>query len=155
MARPTKYSEDIVNRICDQIATTSNGLVVICEDRTLPSVRTIYNWLNDPQHLTFLHKYTRAREEQADFLADEIIAISDDGTNDYMTITKGDVEYNIENKEVTSRSKLRVDARKWKASKLAPKKYGDKLDLTSKGEQIKSFVIELTNEADSKTDGSV
>lgn len=143
MARPTKYSQDIVDRICDQIATTSNGLVVICEDRTLPSVRSVYNWLNDPKYKEFLHKYTRAREEQADFLADEIIAIADDGTNDYMTITKGDKEYNVENKEVTSRSKLRVDARKWKASKLAPKKYGDKVDVTTQGEKITGQVFEI------------
>lgn len=152
MARPTKYTEELADKICEQIATTSNGLVVICEDRSMPSVRSVYNWLKNPEHKEFLHKYTRAREDQADLLADEIIQIADDGTNDYMTIVKGDVEYNIENKEVTSRSKLRVDARKWKASKLAPKKYGDKLDVTTGGEKMKGFVIELTNEADSKTE---
>jgi len=46
-----------------------------------------------------------------------------------MTITKGDETYNVEDREVTNRSRLRVDSRKWLASKLNPKKYGDKLEL--------------------------
>lgn len=108
----------------------------------MPAVRTILSWLLDGEkeegkqaHKDFLRSYVRAREEQADFLAEEILEIADDGSNDLMTITKGDASYETENKEVTNRSKLRVDARKWIASKLKPKKYGDKLDLNHEGGQ--------------------
>jgi hypothetical protein len=62
-----------------------------------------------------------------------MIDIADDGSNDFMTITKGDISYEVENKEWTSRSKLRVETRKWAASKLKPKKYGEKLDLGFRG----------------------
>lgn len=106
----------------------------------MPAVRTVLYWLAEAgkpdakeELKTFLHQYAHAREAQADFMAEEIIEIADDGSNDYMTVVKGDQEYNIENKEVTNRSKLRVDARKWVASKLKPKKYGDKIDLNHSG----------------------
>lgn len=129
--QPTKYTEELADKICELIASSNNGVHVISQElKIAPS--SVFLWLST--HKYFSDKYTRAREVQAELLADEIIQIADDGTNDYMTITKGDHEYNVEDKEVTNRSKLRVDARKWKASKLAPKKYGDKLELEHKGE---------------------
>ena len=69
-------------------------------------------------------------------MADEIIDIADEGVNDLMTVVYGDEEYEKENKEVVNRSRLRVDTRKWLLSKLIPKKYGDKIDVTSGGERI-------------------
>ena len=140
MGRPTKFTKDIADTICEEIATSSKSLRTICHSEKLPSVRTILSWLADGEKpnakedlKTFLHQYARAREAQADFLAEEILEIADDGSNDYMKIVKGDKEYNIENKEVTNRSRLRVDSRKWIASKLKPKKYSDKIDVNHSG----------------------
>ena len=125
---PMPFNQEVADYLCERIATSSRGLKAICdEDEKLPSVSTILKWLNNSDD--FKLQYAHARELQADYLADEILAISDDGSNDLMTITKVDVSYETENKEVVNRSKLRVDARKWIASKLRPKKYGDKLEL--------------------------
>jgi hypothetical protein len=129
--RPSDYSPEIANIICEQIATSSKSLRTICNDENLPCVQTILTWLNT--NTDFLAQYARAKEQQADFLAEEILDISDDGSNDFMTITKGDESYNVENKEWTSRSKLRVEARKWIAAKLKPKKYGDKVETVLSG----------------------
>jgi hypothetical protein len=74
-------------------------------------------------YIEFRHQYARAREAQADFLAEEILQIADDGENDTYATENGPAV----NHDVVQRSRLRVDARKWLASKLAPKKYGDKL----------------------------
>jgi hypothetical protein len=81
-----------------------------------------------PQNEAFGQQYARAREAQAEYLVDEIVEIADDGTNDYMAIrdSEGEIAGWRENGEYIQRSRLRVDARKWAASKLAPKKYGDK-----------------------------
>jgi hypothetical protein len=130
--RPSNYSQDIANLICERI---SNGesLRSICKSEDMPQRSTVFNWLANEKYKDFLDRYARAREEQAENLAEEIFEIADDGSNDYMTITKGNVRYNVEDKEVTSRSKLRVDARKWYLSKVLPKKYGDKLDLNHSG----------------------
>jgi len=65
-----------------------------------------------------------------------------------MTVRKGDVEYNVEDREVTSRSKLRVETRKWLMSKLAPKKFGDKLEL---GGSINLGLAERLNNARKRT----
>jgi len=132
--RPTLYTEDIASKLCVEIATSSKSLKTICDMDDMPSVRTVLNWLNT--NAEFLRQYTRAKEEQADYLVEEMIDIADDGSNDLMKITKGDAEYEIENKEVTNRSKLRVETRKWIASKLKAKKYGDKLDLSVQQEPV-------------------
>jgi hypothetical protein len=140
MSRPSSFTKEIADKICEELSTSSKSLRTICKQEGMPSVRTVLNWLSEAEktdatedYRQFLHQYARAREAQADFLAEEIIEIADDGSNDLMTITKGDASYEIENKEVTNRSKLRVDARKWIASKLKPKKYGDKVDLAHTG----------------------
>jgi len=144
--RPEIYSQEIADRICAEIASSTKSLRTICNADGMPCVQTVLKWLREDKD-GFLAQYTRAKEEQADFMTEEMIEIADDGTNDYMTIVKGDTEYNIENKEVTSRSKLRVETRKWAASKLKPKKYGDKLDLGLRGkdgELVDSPALNIT-----------
>lgn len=132
--RPAKYTKEIADAICLEIATTSKGLKKICsENEAFPSYVTVFKWLMEEDKKDFLNSYTCAREAQADILADEIIQIADDGTND--TQINGDgVE--ITNHDVIARSRLRVDARKFLAAKLKPKKYGDKLDVTSDNKPI-------------------
>lgn len=124
--RPESYTPDIANKILSEIATTSKSLRTICGQEGYPTVGTILKWLKEDKD-GFLAQYAIAKEEQADYLIEEMIDIADDGSNDFMTITKGGQDYEVENKEVTSRSRLRVDTRKWIASKLKPKKYGDKI----------------------------
>ena len=67
---------------------------------------------------------------RADYHAEQIIEIADDGTNDTYLDEQGNVKVNT---DVLGRSRLRVDARKWIASKLLPKVYGDKIDATLSG----------------------
>lgn len=129
---PEKYTQELADKICEQIATTTNSLRTICKGDGMPSVDTVLRWIRADKE-GFRERYARAKEEQADFMGEEMIEIADDGTNDYMTITKGDISYNVEDKEVTSRSKLRVETRKWLMGKLKPKKYGEKLDMELTG----------------------
>lgn len=79
-----------------------------------------------------IEQYARAREAQADKFAEDIIQIADDGLNDTFTDADGNERTN---QDVIARSRLRVDARKWLASKMAPKRYGDKTEaeVTHKG----------------------
>jgi len=88
---------------------------------------TVFKWLADNKE--FSEQYARAKQVQADYYADEIIDIADDGTNDWMEVRDKEGENVIgwrENGESIRRSVLRVDARKWVAAKLLPKKYGEK-----------------------------
>ena len=96
----------------------------------MPHQATVFRWLQ--AHEAFRERYTRAREAQADALFDELLTIADDGRNDWMAIhgDDGEVVGYKENGEALRRSALRIDARKWMASKLQPKKYGDKIAHT-------------------------
>ena len=127
MARPSKYSLELVTSICDRIATSERGLARICrEDKNVPTYKTVWNWLNDKDKEEFLHMYVRAKELQADFMADNILNIADDNGKDIRTTEDGVASVNYDH---INRSKLRVDTRKWLLAKLMPKKYGDKLEV--------------------------
>lgn len=144
MARPSIYSENLALTICSAIAH-GKSLVSICKAENMPSVETVYLWLKDDAKKEFLNTYTRAREDQADTLADEIIGIADDGLNDTYVDENGNKRTE---QDVIARSRLRVEARKWVASKLKPKKYGDKVELNGSGDNgeiISKVVVEFIN----------
>jgi hypothetical protein len=81
-------------------------------------------------------QYVQACEERADSIFEEIIEIADNTTNDSIITDKGE----IPNNEWIARSRLRVDARKWAVSKMNPKKYGDKTDVTTNGRDINTII---------------
>ncbi|RUV94325.1 terminase small subunit protein, partial [Mesorhizobium sp. M1A.F.Ca.IN.022.07.1.1] len=83
MARPTIYSDDIANTICEQIAE-GRSLRSICLDEAMPAKSTVFAWLADSGRDDFRTKYVHAREAQADVLVDEMTDIADDGSNDWM-----------------------------------------------------------------------
>lgn len=125
--------------ICTQTAETSIGLKHILEPYGIKRT-TFIDFLNHPKNKEYSDKYARAKDMQLDTIAEEMLDIADDGSNDLMRIVKGDVEYEQENKEVVNRSKLRTDTRKWLLAKLAPRKYGDKLDVTTDGEKLPTTI---------------
>lgn len=146
MGRPSIYTKELADKICARLAQ-GESLRIICRDEEIPASSTVYLWVLENRE-GFSEKYARAREMQAEVLFDEILEIADDGSNDLMTITKGKETYNVEDKEVTNRSRLRVDSRKWYLSKVLPKKFGEKVDVTSDGKAIKGNSIVLTNFSD-------
>lgn len=124
--RRTDYNQDIADMICERLAD-GESLRSICEDEAAPARSTVFRWLS--LHPEFQDQYAHAREAQADTIFDDILEIADDGRNDWMEKKDSEGE-NIgwrENGEALRRSALRVDARKWMAGKLRPKKYGDKV----------------------------
>jgi hypothetical protein len=129
-ADPTTFSQAVFDRICERIAR-GESVRTICADPDMPASSAFYKWLaaDEAGPRKLVEQYARARERQADFIFDEILEIADDGRNDFMIRAGGDDEDGIEvvNHENIQRSRLRIDARKWMAGKLAPKKYGDKV----------------------------
>lgn len=129
--RPSLYSDDLVTAICQRIAE-GESLRAICRDEKMPACSTVFRWL--AERTEFQEQYARATSARADMFAEEIIEISDDGSNDYMERKNSDgSSYEVVNTEVINRSRLRVDTRKWLMSKMAPKKYGDKITAEHSG----------------------
>lgn len=148
--RPSAYTEAIAQEVCQRLAE-GESLRSICKDKHMPVPSTIYLWVIDDRE-GFSKQYARARAIQAENMFEEILDISDDNKDDWMTVGRKGQEFQIENKEVTNRSRLRVDSRKWYLSKVLPKKFGDKVDVTSDGKAIqgntiilKSFKADATN----------
>ena len=110
--RPSTYTPEIAVQICTRLAN-GESLRQICRDKGMPKRDTVIAWLF--KNGGFSGQYALARVAQADFYADEILDIADGPEGDSLL----DV----------NRSRLRVDTRKWLMARMAPKKYGDSLEL--------------------------
>ena len=123
---PTIKPPELLEAICAGISLGRSARAMCVEAGI--SQRVLWNWLASDAEL--MKQYLRAKELCVDAYAEEIIEISDDGSRDTYTDEKGK---EVIDREVIARSQLRIDARKWYASRLAPKKYGDKLSTTRDG----------------------
>lgn len=107
--RPSDYLPEVAADICALIAS-GESVLNITKRTGMPAQSTIYKWLSE--HEEFSEKYRRARETQADYFADEMIGIADECIPDAAEVAK---------------AKLRIDARKWYVTKVAPRKYGERI----------------------------
>ena len=89
----------------------------------------------------FSEQYAKARELLLEHWAEEILEIADDGSNDWMERNAKDNPGWVANGEHIQRSRLRSDNRKWLLSKLAAKKYGEKLELGGEVQHTHRLVI--------------
>lgn len=138
IGRPTRYSDEMVATICERLAN-GESLRSICRDPDMPCLASVFKWLSE--NPKFSEQYDRAREVQAEVLADSILDIADNGANDWMEKNDGENAGWLANGEAIQRSRLRVDARKWVASKLLPKKFGDKQELNHTGQVTHEHTI--------------
>lgn len=143
--RPSTYDHAIAERICEGVASGLPLTEVLREDG-MPPLTTVCKW-SEQGHVAsvpeFVAMYARARLAQVEVLADQMLQIADDGTNDYMErIRDGQVD-RVPDQEHIQRSRLRVDTRKWLLAKLKPEKYGDALALT--GAETTNVTINLAN----------
>ena len=121
------YDPDVAREIISRIIA-GETLRGVCEDEDIPSKDVVYGWLALDQ--AFSDAYARAREHQVMQWADEIIEIADDSLADFIETVGADGEVDREfNTEHVQRSRLRIDARKWVMSKVAPRVFGDKIDV--------------------------
>jgi hypothetical protein len=118
--RPVEYTEEIAEEVCWRLAH-GESLNSICRSDHLPHVATIYRWLI--RFPSFCELYARAREDQADTNADEILAIADEMPPEY-TDDKGRTTIDA---GYLAWQKQRIEARKWTSAKLKPRKYGDRM----------------------------
>lgn len=115
--RPTDYSWEVVAPILERLAD-GESLRSICREDAMPSKASIFLWLS--KYPDFSDQYAKAREAQADSHADDIVDIADDP--------------NLKTDPVLVQiAKLRIDTRKWAASKLKSKAYGDKVQQEHTG----------------------
>lgn len=137
--RPTKYSEAICAEICSQLAE-GRSLRTVCEAENMPDKATVFRWLGalkpdgKYKHESFRDQYAHAKQEAADAMAEEILEIADGASTVILGIDRSDgARVNAE--------KMKIDVRKWLMSKMKPKKYGDRLDVTSDGKRLETTPV--------------
>lgn len=121
--RPSGFTPELADKLCEQIASGKSNREAC---RTLSITNSaMYSWLQKNRESQKQHAH--AREIQADLPVGEIIAIADELEIEAMY--RGDTVKLDVSATAVARARLRTDARKWVASKLAPKKYGEKLQV--------------------------
>ena len=118
------YDQETTHAICVRLAR-GETLRAICRDEEFPPESTVRTWaLEDVDGFAARDAY--ARQLGLDAMADQLLEIADDSSGDFTTDANGN---RTPNNEHINRSRLKVDVRKWHLSKLAPKRYGDKVDV--------------------------
>jgi hypothetical protein len=111
--RPSIFTQQIADHICERISL-GETLRSICTDPALPDRVTIYRWMD--KYPDFCNQYAKARLLQADTYFDQIV----------------EEAFSSHDAGI---GRLRMDALKWVSSKLAPKKYGDRIEHEHSGSQ--------------------
>lgn len=112
--RPSDFTEALADRICSELID-GKSLVEVCEAEDMPHRSTVYRWMDSDE--TFATRCARAREGQADFMDHEILKEAKHATP-----------------ETASVAKVRISAYQWRAAKLNPKRYGDRVVNEHTGE---------------------
>lgn len=155
-----KFSEDIAAQVCGLLAQ-GYSLRKIEKIEGMPTMSAVMKWLlegeaykaagqDEHPKSVFVEQYARARTVQADALFDETLDIADDNDADWYKDEDGQIKYNLDH---INRMRLRVDTRKWMVGKLAPKKYGEKLQTENTNENVNVNVD--ADKADNLTDDQV
>lgn len=133
MARPTKFAQAKADAICERLAE-GESLRAICAGGDMPNKATVFRWL--AAHDEFRDQYALARESQADALFDEILHIADTQQIGQKVKKLANGKKEISSGDMIEHRRLQVDARKWMAGKLNPKKYGDKIEHDHTGQVV-------------------
>ena len=137
--RPAIYTDKIATEICRRIAL-GESLKKVTLDPRMPCRRTVTKWLVEDDKQGFMRKYADAINVRTENMFDDLEDMAADDDRD------------------VQRSRLMVDTRKWYLSKVMPKKFGDKLDMTTGGEKMPAPIIPLnviqTNNSDEQDSSS-
>lgn len=131
IGRPTDFTQELADLICAELAS-GKSLRTVCGAENMPDKATVFRWLR--QYQPFCDQYTRAKEEGCEAWADEMLDIADSTPSVITGMDKSDSAR-------VHAEQLRIDTRKWVLSKLKPKKYGDKLDLSNNGKDFPTPIL--------------
>lgn len=127
VGRPSDYNHEIVDLICEKI-TEGLSIRTICNDENMPNASTIFKWLRE--HEEFSKQYVRATEERVEAQHEDLLEFGD------QAIEHAEQANPKAANAVVSGYKLKADNLKWSMSKMKPKKYGEKLDMTTNGKDL-------------------
>ena len=138
--RPTTYTPELANYVCNMIGTNACGLNKLTKMyEEFPDKSTIYAWIR--AHSEFSNQYLEARRLQALVLADSMLDIADE-----IPVFEDDKGIERIDSGMLGRAKIDFEVLKWHASKMAPKIFGDKQQVeqvTTENDELKKELAEL------------
>ncbi len=126
MGRASVYTEDLADTILQRLAE-GESLRQICETDGFPHRTNVLKWLETRED--FATRYARARESQGDAMDDRILQVA-------AKCEAGELDPHA--------AKVVIGALQWRASKLRPKVYGDKLQQEVSGAGGEALKIIVT-----------
>jgi hypothetical protein len=132
MAKESTYTPELAAEICARLSE-GEPLRVICRDSRMPAWRTVYDWIRVNPELAA--RIARARELGYDAIAEEALEIADTPKTGQRTEETED-GIKIVREDMLGHRKLQVDTRLKLLAKWSPKKYGDKIDVTTNSESL-------------------
>lgn len=134
--KKTEAIETVIQRICE--GESLRSILMHASRDVLPSMAVFLKWVSEDEDLE--KQYARAMKIREESMFEEILEISDESNADVDITEDGKLRVIG---EVVQRSRLKIDARKWMLGKMNPKKYGEKVDITSDGEKVATTIINL------------
>lgn len=139
VGRPSIYSQELADKICSLLAE-GMSLRTICKGEDMPDKATIFRWFRENKE--FCDQYARAKEASSEALNEELMDLGDEAIS-----LAQEVDAKVSS-AVVNAVKLKADNIKWYMSKQKPKKYGDKVDVTSGGNPIPILAHVPSNNGD-------
>jgi len=141
--RPTEYTDEIADFICDLIASHSLSVAKLIERYDLPSKEAITLWLT--KHPYFMTKYVIAKRMQAIVMTDEILDLAECQTYvDEKGVTRAD-------SGMIQIAKMKIEQRRWQAVCLAPKIFATR-NVDEKVDAIHAEVMAQRKERDKQNE---
>lgn len=132
--RPSDYTEELAKTICRRIAE-GKSLRSVCQMEDIPDMSTVWRWITERPE--FRNQYAQACEERAEAHNEMLLELGDEAINLAQEVNEK------ASSAVVQAVKLKADNLKWHMSKMKPKKYGDKLDLTTAGKELPQPILKL------------
>lgn len=132
IGRPSDFTQELADRICAKLAG-GESLRTVCKGDDMPSLQTIFNWIRTKPG--FFEQYARAAEERTEAHNEMILDLGDEA------IGKSQEVDPKSSGAVVQAYKLKADNLKWVMSKMKPKKYGDKIDMTTNGKDLPTPIL--------------
>lgn len=136
VGRPSDYTQELADRICHELAL-GHSMRTVCKEEDMPVMSTVFKWLRE--YKGFSEQYARAKEESTDAMNEDLLDLGDEAVR-----LAQDVDPKASG-AVVQGVKLKADNLKWVMSKMKPKKYGDKVDLTTNGKDLPTPLLNVLN----------
>ena len=130
---PTEYSKEVCDNIFTELSNSHKGLDTICREFKISASKFREFIVTNTEAGT---NYAHARSLQVELLENKITDLTFEMA---AAIKNNDYSPEMVNAAVQA-LKVQIDAIKWVLSKLLPKKYGDKVDVTSNGKTLPTSI---------------